>query len=367
MKIPYNDLSRIHKPIETQLCEAFQTGLKRNDFIGGDQVVMFQEKLKEVFSLCHVQTCANGTDAIIGALKALNLKPDDEVIVPAMTWISTAEVVDQAGAKIVFCDVSQDTFVMESDNIEAVITKNTKAVILVHLYGNMPNMEKIQKLVDKYQINLIEDCAQAHLSKYDGSAAGTFGRFGTFSFFPGKNLGALGDAGAVTTTNRDDDVFLKMFFNHGQLNKNDHQIIGINSRLDALQARFLNIKVDRIREWTDERIQIACHYNNAFKNLNNVNLPQVHCAVEHSYHIYSVLAPNRPDFIQHLRNNNVGFNINYPIALHKTPAYKPHNQLNLKNAQRIASQQVSLPIFPKMTHQEIEKVIDVVSSYNIGK
>ena len=363
MKIPYNDLTRIHAPLRSELIEAFDQCVTANDYIGGEQVRLLEKNLKEKFELKHLQTCGNGTDALFGALKALKLERHHEIIVPAMTWISSAEIVDLVGAQTVFCDVSPETMLMEAEEIEAKITRNTKAIILVHLYGNMPNMDAILELAKNYKLEIIEDCAQAHLSRYNGVTAGNFGKFGTFSFFPGKNLGAFGDAGAVTCNNYDDHAFLKQFFNHGQLIKNEHQILGMNSRLDALQARILNIKLTGLHTWTEERQKIASEYNQAFNRLKKVILPKVNSEVSHSYHIYSILVDDRKKFTKYLEANGIGYNVNYPNALHKTPAYRSTNNQKLPIAEKIAAQQVSLPIFPGMTPEERQRVIQVVSAY----
>lgn len=363
MKVPYNDLSRIHGPLSEELEKIFKNTLDRSQFVGGDHVENFERKFETVFNVQNAVACGNGTDAILGCLKALNLAPGDEVIVPAMTWISSAEVVNLAGGTPVFCDVDEDSFVAEAENIRSKITKRTKGIILVHLYGNMPEMGEIMSLVSELDIWLIEDCAQAHLSTFKGRAAGTFGDFGTFSFFPGKNLGAFGDAGATCASNVNNAKYLRAFFNHGAIKKHDHYIIGTNSRLDAIQAQILNTKLGHLEEWTNDRIRIGQIYDSAFSAKNSIKTQFIHDGVVNSRHIYPIIVDHREKYTDALTEANIAFNLNYPRPLHKQRAYYDANrETNLEVSEVIADRSISLPIFPKMTSSEIQHVIDVVGS-----
>lgn len=362
-QVPYNDLSRIHDPLCAEFEIIFKKTLTSNIFIGGPSVTSFEKKFEKVFGLKNVVGCANGTDAILGCLKALNLRAGDEVIVPSMTWISSAEVVNLAGGKPIFCDVDKETFVAEAENIAPKISKKTKGIILVHLYGNMPDMEKIIQLAKMHKLWIIEDCAQAHLSSYKGKPAGTFGDFGTFSFFPGKNLGAFGDAGAVCAKNKEHSKHLRAFFNHGAVEKHNHYMIGTNSRLDTLQAQILEKKLDYIKKWTSERIAIAEMYDRAFENNKNIKIQKTGLEVVNSRHIYPVLVLDRTKYLDALKKEDVGFNINYPKPLHKQSVYCDDEKIfSLRNSEMVADCQISLPIFPKMTINEVRRVIEVINS-----
>jgi len=363
MKVPYNDLGRIHGPLSKELEKIFKNILDSSQFVGGEHVKNFERKFEKVFNVQNAVACGNGTDAILGCLKALNLAPGDEVIVPAMTWISSAEVVNLAGGTPVFCDVGEASLVAEADNIRSKITKRTKGVILVHLYGNMPDMDEIMSLVNELDLWLIEDCAQAHLSTFKGKPAGTFGDFGTFSFFPGKNLGAFGDAGATCASNVNNATYLRAFFNHGAINKHDHYIIGTNSRLDAIQAQILNTKLTHLEEWTNDRIGIGQIYDDAFSDSNSITTQFIHDGVVNSRHIYPIIVDDRKKYTDAMSKANIAFNLNYPRPLHKQRTYYDDNrETNLGVADLIADRAISLPIFPKMTNEEIEFVIDVVKN-----
>jgi len=363
MKVPYNDLQRIHEPLSEELEMIFKNTLDSSQFIGGEHVKSFEIKFEKVFNVKNAVACGNGTDAILGCLKALDLAPGDEVIVPAMTWISSAEVVNLAGGKPVFCDVDPASLVAEAHNIRPKITKKTKGIILVHLYGNMPKMDEILALVSEKDLWLIEDCAQAHLSSFKGKAAGTFGDFGTFSFFPGKNLGAFGDAGATCASNVNNARYLRAFFNHGAIKKHDHYIIGTNSRLDTIQAQILNTKLSHLVEWTNDRIRIAEIYDDAFSDIKSIKTQFVHDGVVNSRHIYPIIVNDRKKYTDALAKENIAFNLNYPRPLHKQRAYYDDNSYaNLQVSEEIAKRAISLPIFPKMMSYEIKHVIDVVRS-----
>ncbi len=364
MKVPYNDLKRANQTLFPKFGERFFDCLHNNKFIGGNEILEFEDNFSKTFDVKNVVSCGNGTDAILGALRAINLKPDDEVVVPSMTWISSAEVVNLVGAKPVFCDVDEDTMVAELKDIQAKITDKTKAVILVHLYGNMPFMTPIVEYLSERGITLIEDCAQAHLSSFNGITAGNFGRFGTFSFYPGKNLGAMGDAGAICARDKFEAEYIRKFFNHGALKKHEHEVIGTNSRMDTLQASILLEKLSHIRAWTSERLKLAKVYQ---KELRGFRTIKVHEDVMNSFHIFPILIDGRAEFSQYLNELNIGYNINYPVPVHQQPCYKPHNNLTLPIAEQVAEQQVSLPIFPGMTELEQEYVIDKLNRFKRSK
>lgn len=360
MKVPYNDLKRTTEILFPKFDKIFADCLYNNKFIGGSEIAKFEDNFTKTFDVKNVVSCGNGTDALIGALRAINLKPDDEVIIPAMTWISSAEVVNLVGAKPVFCDVDEHTMVAELKDIQAKITNKTKAVILVHLYGNMPIMAPIIEYLNELDIILIEDCAQAHLSSYKGVTAGNFGRFGTFSFYPGKNLGAIGDAGAICARDEFDAQYIRKFFNHGASKKHLHEVIGTNSRLDTLQASILTEKLAHLKLWTSERIKLAKIYENELQECRTISINE---GVVNSFHIFPILVEDRAELLRYFDEMGIGYNINYPVPLHKQPCYKLHNNHKLPIAEMIAAQQVSLPLFPGMTESEQQYVIDKLNLF----
>ena len=237
MKVSIQDLYQYHSSISLELEQKIDTLIKSSSFIQGEEVVEFEKEFAKINDIEHCVSCGNGTDAIYIALKSLNLKPGDEVIVPAISWISTSEAVSQAGGKPIFCDVDQSLFTIDCNEITKKITKNTKGIIPVHLYGQPADMEKICSIAKKHNLWVIEDCAQAHLASIKGKKVGTWGDIGTFSFYPGKNLGAFGDAGAIITNNHELEIKMRMFARHGGLKKHQHLIEGINSRLDSIKLQ----------------------------------------------------------------------------------------------------------------------------------
>ena len=360
MKIPFNDLRRINKDFEKMFISSFKSHLKNHDFINGNSVNKFEKTFSNNLK-SNFLACSNGTDAITAALNCLNIGHGDEVILPAMSWFSTAEVISLVGAKPVFIDVDE-YYCIDETKIEQKITKNTKAIIVVHLYGQMCNMHEILKISKKYNLKLIEDCAQSHFSKYNNKFAGNFGDIGTFSFYPGKNLGSVGDAGGICSTDKKLYYKLKRFINHGSLKKHEHSIIGTNSRLDSMHASFLDLKLPYLHQWNKERHEIANYYNQNLKNKNIISLPKIRENTYHTFHVYCVRVQRRDDFILHMKKNEIQTSIHYPVAL---PFLKPYDLENIlfPKAYEYQSQIVSIPIYPKMYKSEMKYVVDVINSF----
>ncbi|MEM9339621.1 MAG: DegT/DnrJ/EryC1/StrS family aminotransferase, partial [Bacteroidota bacterium] len=267
MSIPFVDLNAQYQSIKSEVDHAIASVFETTSFIGGEPVRKFEEDFAQYLGANHCVSCANGTDAIEIALKALGVGPGDEVIVPALTWISTAGAVNNVGAAPVFVDVLADERTIDPSLIVPKITDKTRAILPVHLYGLPARMKEIKAIAVKHKLRIIEDCAQAHGAEIDGHKVGTMGDIATFSFYPSKNLGAYGDAGAIVTNDSELAERCKKLSNHGQLVKHDHQIIGRNSGLDAIQAAVLNVKLSYLDEWTKTRGCIASQYDSLLKEV----------------------------------------------------------------------------------------------------
>ena len=314
----------------------------------------------------HAVSCANGTDSLYIAMSALGVRPGDEVIVPAHSWISTSETVTQAGGSVVFCDTDADTFTVDPQCLEAVITPHTVGIIPVHLYGQPADMGRIMTIAARHRLWVIEDCAQAHLARYKGRNVGTFGTVASFSFYPGKNLGAMGDAGAVLTNDAALAERMAMFARHGGLVKGDHRIEGINSRLDGLQAAVLLVKLRHLARWTARRREIAREYHRNLSAIEGVTLPKEAPGLEHVYHLYVVQHERRDQLARYLADRGIQTMVNYPRALPFLPAYRRlgHSPANFPVAYRHQSRVLSLPIFPEMTAEQMAAVVAGVRGFD---
>ncbi len=364
MSIPFVDLKKQYKTIKSEIDMAIQDVIDETAFIKGRYVEQFEKDYKNAYGVNNVITCANGTDAIYIALKALGIGQGDEVITVANTWISTAETISQTGAKPVFIDINTNYYTINVSLIEEKITKNTKAIIPVHLFGHPVNMDIVSHICKKYNLFLIEDCAQAHFAEWKGQNVGTFGNAGTFSFFPGKNLGAYGDAGAVVTN---DDVLAKkmrMFANHGALKKHAHEIEGINSRLDGIQAAILSTKLPHIGKWTKQRIQNAKLYTDLLSNIDGIVTPKVDDYVKHVYHLYVIRVKNRSNIIKVFKDNGIQTGIHYPTPLPFLNAYKylKAKPSDFPISYKYKDEILSLPMFPELTKTDLKRVCSILKS-----
>lgn len=365
--VPYNDLSLHHKQFEQQFKKIFSHSLENSAFIGGPIVSEFEKRFAEVNQFENCIACANGTDAIEIALRTLGISNGDEVIVPAHTWISTAEAVTAVGGVPVFADLLPYDCNVDPEDIKKKITAKTKAVIAVHLYGQPADIEEIQTICQQTDLYLIEDCAQAIMSDYKGKRVGSFGDMGTFSFYPGKNLGALGDAGALTVKDDDLSIRAKKLTNHGSILKGDHSIEGLNSRLDSLQASFLNLKLEHIHEFTAKRRIIAKNYLRALGNMETLSLPNTQEHKNHSWHAFTIRVQDRDKFINFMKENGVELRVNYPVSLPFLEAYssKKHLISEFPNAYKFQKEIVSLPIFPEMTVNQTNMVIELTKDFYV--
>lgn len=363
--VPFADLHAQYLSIRSEIDDAIARVIAESAFIRGPYVQAFEEQFARAVGMPHCVSCANGTDSLYIAMHALGVKPGDEVIAPAHSWISTTETITQAGATVVFCDTDPQTFTIDPARLAEKITPRTVGIIPVHLYGQPADMEQIMAVADKHRLWVIEDCAQAHLARYKGRMVGSFGVAASYSFYPGKNLGAMGDAGAIVTRDAELARRMAMFARHGGLTKGDHQIEGINSRLDGLQAAVLSAKLPHLPRWTARRQEIAAEYGRVLRGIDGLTLPSVAAGREAVWHLYVVQHEQRDALANHLAGRGVQTALNYPVALPFLPAYARfgHSPADFPVAHRHQSRILSLPIFPEMTPAQIAAVADALGSF----
>src|ERR1700761_6897142 len=365
MAVPFADLQLQYQNIKSEIDGAIASVIRDNAFIRGSYVEAFEREFAGAVDAKHCISCANGTDALYLAMVALNVKPGDEVITTAHSWISTSAMITHAGATPVFCDTDGTTFTIDPAAIEAAITPRTVGIIPVHLYGQPADMDAIMAIADKHKLWVIEDCAQAHLARYKGQPIGTFGVASTYSFYPGKNLGAMGDAGAVVTGDASLAEHMTMLARHGGLVKHQHRIEGINSRLDGMQAAILSAKLPHLAAWTAARRQAAKVYDEGLNQIEDVVVPEVASDRTHVYHLYTIRHRRRDALVAHLNANGVQTAVNYPTALPFLAAYGrfKHQTVQFPNAHADQSRIVSLPMFAEITRAQQQTVIDLIRSF----
>jgi dTDP-4-amino-4,6-dideoxygalactose transaminase len=366
MPVPYADLWLQYQTIKSDIDAAIETTIRDSSFIRGSQVDAFEASFAQAVDAAHCVSCANGTDALYLAMKALNIQPGDEVITTAHSWISTSAMISHAGGKVVFCDTDDQTYTIDPAAVERAITPRTVGIIPVHLYGQPADMDAIMAIAQKHGLWVIEDCAQAHLARYKGRQVGTFGQAATYSFYPGKNLGAMGDAGAVVTGDKDLADRMAMLARHGGLVKHQHAIEGINSRLDGLQAAILSAKLPHLERWTQARQAAAAIYDDGLKQVRDILIPSVASGRSHVYHLYTIQHPRRDALAKYLGANGVQTAVNYPTALPLLPAYQRfgHTAEQFPNASRHQGRILSLPIFAEITSAQQEEVIDLIRKFS---
>ena len=366
MKIPFVDLHAQYLTIKPEIDAAIQEVIANSTFIRGPHLDQFEKNWSEMLAIKHCVSCANGTDALYITMRGLGVKAGDEVITTAHTWISTAETITQAGGKVVFTDTDYDTFNINPAEIEARITPRTVGLLPVHLFGQPADMDAITTIAKKHNLWVIEDCAQAHLARFDGRLVGTFGRAATFSFYPGKNLGAYGDAGALVTNDDKLADWCSTFARHG--GKGEHIIEGINSRLDGLQAAILNAKLPHLAKWTAARRRVASRYNELLAGLGDLILPTVAPGREHVYHLYVIRTEYRDALRRHLTTAGINTVLNYPKALpfYQAYAHLDHQPGDFPVAYANQSRILSLPIFPEMTEEMISHVAHQIEQFFAG-
>ncbi len=365
MAVPFADLQLQYQTIKSEIDGAIAAVIRDNAFIRGSYVDAFEREFAAVAEVRHCVSCANGTDALYLAMAALNVAPGDEVITTAHSWISTSAMITHAGASVVFADTDEATFTIDPAAIEAAITPRTVGIIPVHLYGQPADMDAIMAIARKHKLWVIEDCAQAHLARYKGQQIGSFGQAATYSFYPGKNLGAMGDAGAVVTNDGALAEHMTMLARHGGLVKHQHHIEGVNSRLDGMQAAILSAKLPHLSGWTEARRDAARVYDAGLNQIEDVVVPAVAAGRDHVYHLYTIEHPRRDALAAHLNANGVQTAINYPTALPFLAAYRRLNARpkQFPNAHRAQGRILSLPMFAEITPEQQREVIDLVRRF----
>ncbi len=363
MEVPFSTVEFVHADCRKGLTDAFQKVLDSNWFIMGEECKAFEEEYAGYCGVRHAVGCGNGLDSIAIALMAFGIGEGDEVIVPAFTFIATALAVQRTGAKPVFVDVEEGTTLIDVGKIEAAITNRTKAIVPVHLYGQPADMKAIRKIADKYNLKIIADAAQAHGAEIDGKGICAYADATAFSFYPGKNLGALGDAGAAVTDDDECARVMKALTNYGSEKKYVHDYMGMNSRLDELQSAFLRVKLRDLDKQIEARKDIAARYHKEIKN-PAVRLPEVKNG-DHVYHIFAVYCDKRDSLKEYLESKGVHCNIHYPIPMHMQKAFAglgpPEGSFPV--TEKLARTELSIPIFYGMTDEQVSYVIDTINSW----
>lgn len=364
-QIPLVNLKRQVEKLYPEFLKDFQVLLEKTDFIGGASVTAFEQAFA---SYCQARCCigvGNGTDALSLIFKTLELEPGDEVIIPAMSFIATAETLNPLGLKVVFADIDPKTYTLNPDQVKSLITPRTRVLLPVHLYGHPADLEALSQLSKAQNLHLIEDAAQAHGSECAGKRIGSWGTAAAFSFYPGKNLGAFGDAGGITTNDKALADKIRMLANHGRLSKYEHQMEGINSRLDTLQASVLLTKLRYLDAGNQRRQQIAKLYNSNFYTIPELILPEIGENRTHVYHLYVIKTLYRDELLSHLNQQGVQAGIHYPIPLHMQPAfsYLGYKKGAFPESETLASQCLSLPICPDLKDEEVMAIIAMVQQF----
>lgn len=365
MKIPFQNFSPMHSVIKGEIQEAFNRVFDSNWFILGNEVKNFEKEyadFNEVYSCVGV---SNGLDALYLALKALGIGQGDEVIVPSNTYIATVFAVSYVGAIPVLVEPRLETYNLNPELIEAAITNKTKAILPVHLYGQACEMSAIKEIANKYNLFIIEDNAQAQGASYDGKITGSWGNANGTSFYPGKNLGAFGDAGAVTTNDTEISRKIKILQNYGSEKKYFNEVVGYNMRLDEMQAAFLRVKLRKLKDWTKERKEIASWYNHELFGVGDLVLPEIAEGATHVYHLYVIRTRRRDDLKQYLADHGVGTLIHYPIPPHLQGANLNlgYKKGDLPIAEEIANTCLSLPVWPGMSLNQVQYISETIIKY----
>ena len=365
MAVPYADLHLQYQTIKGDIDAAIAAVIRDSAFIRGSYVDAFEKEFAAAVDARHCVSCANGTDALYIAMAALNVQDGDEVITTAHSWISTSAMITHAGGTAVFCDTDGSTFTIDPAAVENAITPRTVGIIPVHLYGQPADMDAIMAIARKHKLWVIEDCAQAHLARYKDRQVGTFGNAGTYSFYPGKNLGAMGDAGAIVTSDDSLARRMAMLARHGGLTKHQHEIEGINSRLDGLQAAILSAKLPHLSQWTKARQNAAAAYDARLNQIEDIEIPHVALDRTHVYHLYTIQHPRRDELAAYLKENGVQTAVNYPVALPFLEAYGRFGRRpeQFPNAYRQQGRILSLPMFAEMTVDQQTTVVDLIRAF----
>jgi dTDP-4-amino-4,6-dideoxygalactose transaminase len=370
MRVPFTDLAAQQKCLQPELDRAWKEVTQKARFIGGESVQRFEESFAAAVGSAHAIGTGNGTDALLLSLKVLGIGPGDAVATAANSFIASSEAITLSGAEPVFIDVDPHSYLMDLDALEKHIqgqggTRNPiKAVIPVHLYGLALDMPRLMDIAHKYNLRVIEDAAQAHLARINGKHTGTWGDLGCFSFFPGKNLGAFGDAGAIVTDDSEKATRLRQWRNHGRLDKHDHAFEGTNSRLDALQAAILQVKLPHLADWNKKRRNHARRYIERLKTNSSIILPVPMEEDRHVFHLFVIQVEGRQALQAALQDRGIETSVHYPVALPNLTAYKRlgYQRGDFPTATRLQDRILSLPMFPELTPDQIDYVCDTLNA-----
>ena len=364
--IPFVDLKAQYDSIKEEIDEAIQSVLNNTSFIMGEELKKFEEEFAQFCDVKYAIGVANGSDALILALRACGIGEGDEVITVPHTFIATTEAISNVGGKVVFVDIDPKTYTIDITKIEEKINERTKAIIPVHLYGQPADMDAIMKLAKKYNLKVIEDAAQAHGAEYKREKVGSMGDVGCFSFYPGKNLGAYGDAGAVVANNEEIAEKVRLLRNHGRITKKyEHEIEGYSSRLDNLQAAILRVKLRYLNKWNEGRRENAKKYSELLSNVDGVITPYEADYAKHVYHLYVVRTENRDKLREELKSKGIATGIHYPIPLHLQPAYSylGYKEGDFPITEKASQEILSLPMFAELGDEQIERISNLISLY----
>ena len=364
MNIPFADFTPMHQEIKAEITEKFAEVYQRGQFIGGGSCAEFERNFAAYCKSDFCVGCGNGLDALHMLLLALGIGAGDEVIVPAQTYIATALAVTYCGAKPVYVDIEPRYYGLDPQKMEAAITPRTKAIMMVHLYGQVGHFDEVAAIAEAHGLPVIEDAAQAHGALYQGRMAGSLGIASGFSFYPGKNLGALGDGGAIVTSSERIANTVRALGNYGSHKKYIHEYKGFNSRLDELQAAFLQIKLENLDRWLVSRRAVAEKYLSEIRN-PRIKLPERNPKGTHAWHIFAILTENRERLGDYLKQRDIGYQVHYPVAMHLHQAYSDlgYRKGDFPVAEMAAERELSLPIYYGMTDEEIQYVIDALNQY----
>ena len=365
LKVPFVDLNSQHNSIREEISHAIQDVITAGDFILGNELRRFEENFAVYLGTSNVVGTGNGLDALRLALLSLGIGPGDEVIVPANTYIATALAVSAVGACPVLVEAEEDTFNLDHRLVEQAITDRTKAILVVHLYGQPAEMDPLLDIVSRYNLHLIEDACQAHGAEYKGRRVGTFGAIGCFSFYPSKNLGALGDAGAAVTSNPELAEKLRRLRNYGQVQKYYNVLKGINSRLDNIQAAVLNVKLKNLEQWNRQRMKHAERYRELLSGIRQIRVPQTSSNRTHVFHLYVIRCGTRDALQAFLKDRGIQTQIHYPLPIYRQQAYA---DLGIRAGafpvtDRISEEILSLPMYPELQPEQIEHVAGSISAF----
>lgn len=362
--IQFLDLKNEYDSIKKEIDEAIKNVISETAFIDGKYTSKFEDEFASYQEAKHCIGVGNGTDALEIAIESLDLKKGSEIIVPANSFIASSEAVTRSGHKVVFCDCNKENYTISIPSIKSKLTKKTKAIIPVHLYGHPCDMDEILIIAKKYGLKIIEDCAQAHGAEYKGKKIGAIGDIGAFSFYPGKNLGAYGDAGAIVSNDENLAKKCKMIANHGRIEKYNHEFEGRNSRLDGLQAAILSVKLKYLDNWTEARMKVANYYLNNLRDIKGIILPKKEDWAKQVYHLFVIRTKKRDELQKYLKENNISSGVHYPISLPKLEAYSYTNQAGEDFfSNRSDSELLSLPVGSHLSKNDLYKIIKTITEF----